>query len=108
MVNIKEPLQQGCVGWLSATYVLSNWDLLFPLLNLLNQKYNEARYGLSTKLQQQNGRDSSELNVIICGRQIAAPAWVLYCVSYFLVTIPTFISLNPTAENLKVICTLFG
>jgi hypothetical protein len=44
---------------------------------------------------------------MICGHQITL-AVVLDCVSYFLVTIPTFISLNPTAVNLKVICALFG
>jgi len=37
---------------------------------------------------------------MIVGHQIAL-AGVLYCVSYFLVTIPTFISLNPTAVNLQ-------
>jgi len=37
---------------------------------------------------------------MVGGYQIAL-AGVLYCVSYFLVTIPTFISLNPTAVNLK-------
>jgi len=37
---------------------------------------------------------------MIGGHQIAL-AGVLVCVSYFLVTIPTFISLNPTAVNLK-------
>lgn len=37
---------------------------------------------------------------MIGGHQITL-AGVLYCVSYFLVTIRTFISSNPTAVNLK-------
>jgi len=43
---------------------------------------------------------------MIGGYQIAL-AGVLYCVSYFLVTIPTFISLNPTAVNLSDLCVVW-